>query len=219
MPKKGDITIHKNGLIRGELALLKVFVKEPWKAFTLSEIKALAKKKSHHYVFEAMKKFAKMGILKEERKGNTNIYSLNYEDDWHIPYLAFIEALNRDDRPHIPYRNLERMTRRIKSPFYSMLVAGSYAEGKQKPTSDIDIAIIVPESADKKQCENALVREGELMVPEAHGFVFSQEEFYEMLVNGEFNFGKECTRKHILIWGAEPYYKILFEALKHGFKG
>ena len=57
------------------------------------------------------------------------------------------------------------------------------------------------------------------MVPEVHGFVFTQAETIQMLTNEEFNYGKEFTKKHIIIQGAEMYYKILFEAMRHGFKG
>ena len=32
-------------------------------------------------------------------------------------------------------------------------------------------------------------------------------------------FEKELARKHIIYYGAEAYYKILFEAMKSGFKG
>lgn len=165
-----------------------------------------------------MKKFGKIGILKEEKKGNTNIYSLNYETDEHISYLAFMEAIAKEERQDIPFKNLKQITDLIKTPFYCLVVGGSYAEGKQKPSSDIDIAIIIPDCEAKKAFESALKR-GELIIPEVHGFVFTSEEFYQMLVNKEYNFGKELARKHILIYGTEAYYKILFETMKNGFKG
>jgi len=218
MSKKVDNSIHKSGFVKKELELLIFFVKEPWKAFTLAEIKNLSKKKSYHYVFETLKKFAKVGLLKEEKKGNTNIYSLNYETDEHIGYIAFMEAIIKEKRKDIPFKNFKQITDLIKAPFYILIVGGSYAEGKQKPSSDIDAAIIIPDSESKKSFESALKR-GELIIPEVHGFVFTREEFYRMLVNSDYNFGKELAKKHILVSGAEAYYKILFEAMKHGFKG
>ena len=81
----------------------------------------------------------------------------------------------------------------------------------------MDIAIIIPNSESKKQYEIAL-REGEFMIPEVHGYVFTQDEFYQMLVNDEFNYGKELVKKHIIFCGAEQYYSIVFEAIKNGFK-
>jgi hypothetical protein len=63
------------------------------------------------------------------------------------------------------------------------------------------------------------LKEGELMQPEVHGFVFSEKELYQMLTNEEYNYGKEIAKKHILWYGTESYYKIILKSLKNGFKG
>ena len=70
----------------------------------------------------------------------------------------------------------------------------------------------------KKPFEIAL-NEGELTIPEVHGFVFTEEEFFKMLINKEFNYGKECSKNHIIIQGTNAYYKILLRGLQNGFKG
>ncbi len=216
--KKVDKTIQKSGLIKRELLLLKPFLKEPIREFTLTEIKEITKNKSHHYVFEALKKFHRLQILTEKRNGNTNIYLLNPENKQNLHYLAFVESLIKENRADIPYKNILKVTEKIKSSFYILIIGGSYAAGNQKQTSDLDIAIIIPNTETKKSYEIA-IKEGELMVPEIHGYVFTQEEFYLMLVNEEFNYGKELVRKHVIFYGAEIYYKLLFEVIKYGFKG
>ena len=216
--KEMDITIHKSGLIKRELLLLKPFLKGPMREFTLTEIKEMSKNTSHHYVFEALKKFTQMQILTEKRKGNTNIYLLNPENKQNLHYLAFVDYLIKEKRTDIPYNNILKITEKLKNPFYALLIGGSYAEGKQKPASDLDVAIIIPNSETKKSYEIA-IKEGELMIPEVHGYVFTQEEFYLMLTNEEFNYGKELVRKHIIFYGAEIYYKIQMKAMKYGFKG
>ncbi len=216
--KKMDSLIHKNGLAKNELLLLVPFLKEPWREFTLTEIKKISKNTSHHYVFEALKKAAQLEILQEKRKGNTNIYSLNCQNKQNMHYLIFAESIIKEQKPDIPYNNIVLIAKRIKNKFYSILIGGSYAEGKQKTGSDLDIVIIIPNSDSKKQYETAL-REGEFMIPEVHGYVFTQEEFYLMLINDEFNYGKELVKKHVIFYGAEQYYAIVFEAMKHGFKG
>ena len=216
--KNMDIIVHKNGLVRKELTLLIPFLKEPKREFTLTEIKEIGKNKSHHYVFETLKKAAKLEILQEKRKGNTNIYFLDYQNKQNLQYLIFTESIIKEQKPEIPYNNILSITKEIKNKFYSLLIGGSYAEGKQKKGSDLDITIIIPNSDSKKQYETAL-RDGELMIPEIHGYVFTQEEFYLMLINDEFNYGKELVRKHVIFYGAEQYYAIVFEAMKNGFKG
>lgn len=215
--KKMDRTIQKSGLMKKEFLILAPFIKAPWKEFTLAEIKAIAKNKSHHYVFEALKNFACRGVITETRKGNTNLYTVNPEiPDVH--YLIITEGLLQEERTDIPYKNIGRIASKIKNPFFTLVIGGSYADGTQEPASDLDIVFIIPDSENKKPYQVAL-REGELMVPEVHGYVFTRGEFYQMLANDEFNYGKELARKHIIYYGAEPYYRILFEAMKHGFKG
>ncbi len=215
--KKMDRIVHKSGLVRKEAMLLMPFLKEPAREFTFAEIKEISKNKSHHYVFEALKKAVQLQILQEKRMGNTNIYSLDQRNKQNIQYLVFAESIVKELKQGIPYKNILRISEKIKNPFYILLISGSYAEGKQKTGSDLDITIIIPNSESKRQYEIAL-REGEFMIPEVHGYVFTQEEFYQMLINDEFNYGKELVKKHIIFCGAEQYYKIVFEAIKNGFK-
>ena len=215
---KMDRTIQKKGFMKRELLLLLPFIQEPLRNFTLSEIKKATHTKSHHYAFETLKKFTQKKILIEKRVGNTNIYTLNSIHNESGPYLSFLESIRKESRPDIPYDNLLRLTTKIKSSFYVLMIGGSYASSKQKPTSDLDVAFIIPDSHSKKPYEIAF-NEGELMVPEIHGYVFTQTEFYLMLINDEYNYGKELARNHILCYGSEAYYNILFEAIQHGFKG
>ncbi|MFZ3077141.1 MAG: nucleotidyltransferase domain-containing protein [Candidatus Aenigmatarchaeota archaeon] len=218
MSKKVGNASQNSGLTRKQADLLKIFAKEPWKSFTVSEIRIKMKSKSHHYMYGAINVLERKKILKAQTTGKTQAYAVDYENDNNANYLALAEHAIKEERQDIPFSNLKQITDFIKSPFYVLVVGGSYAEGKQKTSSDIDVAIIVPDCESKKPFEAALMR-GELIIPEVHGFVFTREEFYRMLVNSEYNFGKELARKHILVGGAEAYYKILFEAMKHGFKG
>ncbi len=216
--KKVDNIPQKSGFTKKQLDILRIFAKEPWKQFTITDAKQITKIKSHHYVYEALKAFTEKGILREEIKGKTGIYSVNCDSDSNIEYFAFVEHSIKEERKDIPLSNLKQIQNKIKSPFYSTIIGGSYAEKKQKPTSDLDVAIIIPASESKKSYEIAL-KEGELMIPEVHGFIFTEDEFYLMLINKEYNYGKEIARKHVIICGAESYYKILFEAMRNGFKG
>ena len=57
------------------------------------------------------------------------------------------------------------------------------------------------------------------MVPEVHPYIFTQEQFYQMLTTKEENYGKEMARNNLIITGGKIYYSILQEAIKHGFNG
>lgn len=212
-----DKIIHNNGLLKKEIYLFIPFIKEPWKDFTLSEIKKITKNKSHHYVYEALNKFTKKTVIKKERKGNTNIYKIN-EKTIILDYFIMAELSIKEKRTDIPIKVIQQIQEKIKEEYYSLLVTGSYAKKEQRPSSDLDILIIIPNEKSKKPFEIAL-KEGELTVPEVHGFVFSEQEFYKMLTNKEFNYGKECAKNHILIYGIENYYQILLKGLQNGFEG
>ena len=57
------------------------------------------------------------------------------------------------------------------------------------------------------------------MTPEFHPYVFTQSQFYEMLINKEENYGKEIARNNLIIIGGNQYYAILMEAIENGFSG
>ena len=210
-----DRTIQNTGQLKKEIALLIPFIKEPWKDFTLSEIKTITKNKSHHYVYEALEKFSK-SILKKEMRGNTNIYKIN-ENTKDLDNFTLAEISLKERNTQIPIKVIQQIQDKIKDSFYTLLVTGSYAKNKQTKSSDLDIAIIISNQMNKKPYEIAL-KEGELTIPEVHGFVFTEDEFYEMLINKEFNYGKECAKNHIIIHGITAYYKILLRSLQNGFK-
>ncbi len=214
---KMDKTIQNSGQLKKEVSLLIPFIKEPWKDFTLAEIKTITKNKSHHYVYEALEKFAKQSIIRIEKRGNTNIYKLDGKTGF-LDYLVMAELSIKEKSTHIPFKVVAQIQEKIKESYYTLLITGSYAKKQQKPDSDLDVAIIIPNDKSKKQFETAL-KEGELTIPEIHGFAFTEEEFYQMLINNEFNYGKECAKNHILIFGIESYYKILLRGIQNGFKG
>ncbi|MFH0874471.1 MAG: nucleotidyltransferase domain-containing protein [archaeon] len=215
--KKVDITIQKSGQMKKEIGLLLPFIKEPWKSFTLSEIKEIAKNKSHHYVYDALVKFSKKKVIYSEKKGNTNLYTLNEKASF-LDYYIMAELLVKEKSIQIPIDVINQILDKIKDAYFTLIVTGSYANNNQKKDSDLDVAIIIPNDKNKKPFQIAL-KEGELTIPEVHGFVFTEEEFYQMLVNKEYNYGKEFAKNHVIIYGADSYYKILLRGLQNGFKG
>ncbi len=172
--------------------------------------------KNYPKVFEAIKSLEKDFVISIKKAGKSSICEINTNEKT-LSLLSVIESEFLFEKNNLPLSNINKIKNKIKSPFYTFIICGSYAEGKQKPNSDLDIAIVIPDSENKKQYQIAL-KEGELMIPEVHGYVFTNEEFYQMLTNKEFNYGKELIKKHIIYYGAEQYYKTLFEAMRNGFK-
>mgnify|MGYP001598954204 CR=1 FL=1 len=198
--------------------ILEVFTKKPWKSLTFKQVKKLSNNKSDNYVHKTLKGFVKEGILKQQKVGNNILYSIN-NSTFALNTIGFISEFKANKAAHLPHKNIQKIINKLKTSFYALIITGSYAKKQQKPTSDIDIVII----CDDKQKPNSILSqirlESELMTPEVHPYVFTQSQFYEMLVNKEENYGKEAARNNLIITGGKPYYTILMEAIENGFNG
>ena len=205
-------------MINKEYLIIEPFTREPWKALTFQEVKKLSNNNSDNYVHKTLKRLVKEEILKEQKIGNNIIYSLG-KNVFALNTIGFMVEFKANQAKHWPHKNIQQILNKIKTPFYSFMITGSYAKNKQKETSDVDIVII----CDNKQSPNALLSqiklESELMVPEVHPYVFTQAEFYEMLINKEENYGKETAKNNLVVTGGKEYYTILMEAIEHGFHG
>jgi|SRR3989338_4609532 len=210
---------HKIGkMINKEYLIIEPFTREPWKALTFKEVKKLSNNKSDNYVHKTLKNLVKEEILKEKKIGNNIIYSLS-KNIFALNTFGFIAEFKTNQAKYLPHQNIQKLLNKIKTPFYSFVITGSYARNKQKENSDVDIVII----CDNKQPPNAILSqiklESEMMIPECHPYVFTQTEFYQMLVNKEQNYGKEIAKNNLIVTGGKEYYTILLEAIEHGFHG
>ena len=83
----------------------------------------------------------------------------------------------------------------------------------------MDIVLICDNKQDPNSILSQIRFESELSIPEVHPYVFTQDQFYQMLTNKEANYGKEIVRSNLIITGGKVYYSIILEAIEHGFNG
>ena len=202
-------------MITKEYEIILPFIKEPWKKFVFKEIKKITKKKSESYIYQSLKNFVKEGILVEERIGKSIVYSLNLRSSKTQACCGFIAEYIAFTQKHVP--NIEQITKKIPSSFYSLILTGSYANKTQKENSDLDLVIIIDDSLEPKKVYAELKYYCERNIPIIHLYVFKKSEFLTMLTNKEANYGKEIVKNNILLYGAESYYKIINEAIENGF--
>lgn len=187
-------------------------------SYPISELAKKTGKKSYSWTFNLIKKFQKEGIILIEKKGKMNLCRLNLENPMTLNYIAFAETFNFKNKK-LPYREINKIFNLIPIPYFTFLITGGYAEGRQTRKSDLDVVIITDDKAKTKEILNILVRKGELMIPKIHPYIFKKSEFLEMLLNKESNYGKLIVGNRIIVFGAENYYLILKEAAENGFKG
>ncbi|MEK6823840.1 MAG: nucleotidyltransferase domain-containing protein [Nanoarchaeota archaeon] len=204
-------------ITKEELKIVELFKNNLFGEYTIREIMKKINKKSYNWIFRAVDKLKKMGIIKVKTKGASSICSVDLDNQLTLNYFSLLEKLSISKK--LPMKNILELIGSIPIVYFSFIIAGSYAEGKATKKSDLDVVVLVENKDDSKKIFTILKNKGELMIPPAHIYVFTKNEFLEMLLNKEQNYAKLIFEKKILIFGAENYYLIIKEAIENGFKG
>ncbi len=208
-------------LITEQYNVDRVFLSQPWKKLTYKEIQKLSGKKSKSYIYTVLNSLIKEDIILTESVGKSIIYGINLDSLKVQNYLGFLEQYRAWRSKHIPQEIIFRLTNKLTkiTSFFIFTITGSYVKQLQTKKSDLDITIICDDSIDPKKIYAELKYESDMSIPKVHLYVFKKSEFLSMLLDEKENYGKEITRNHLIFSGAESYYVILHEAIKHGFKG
>jgi len=201
-------------LTNKELRIIEIFRKRLFETYTIREISKAVKTTSYSWTFNAVKKLSKLGILHLEDKGHSKIVKINLDSVIAIKYLSILDELEANER-NIP--NINEIFKTIDTAYFTLIIAGSYAKGKETKKSDLDVVVIA--NGDSLSILNTLQNKGGLLIPEVHPYVFTQEEFMDMLLAKEENYAKLIFKDRLIVFGAESYYLMINEAKKHGFDG
>ncbi|MDP1696129.1 MAG: nucleotidyltransferase domain-containing protein [archaeon] len=208
-------------LITEQYAVDSVFTKEPWKKLTYRDIQRLSGKKSRSYIYKALERLIEEKIIIPEKIGKSILYGLNLDSTYVQNYMAFLEEFNAWTSKHVPSEILSKLGNKILkvTPFYILIVTGSYAKKTHTKKSDLDVVVICGDEIEPKKIYAELSLASELSIPKVHLYVFNKKQFLEMLFTEKQNYGKEFAKSHLLFNGGSAYYSILQEAIRHGFRG
>lgn len=205
-------------IIKERYEIDKVFIKEPWKSLTYSEIQKLSKKKSKSYIYKELKRLIDNKMIRQERIGKKAIvYHTLLNTASSQQYWGFIKEHSSWNLNKFPLQIIESLWEHVPSNFFIFLATGSYAKGTETKDSDLDVVIISDYKS--KEISAELKYEADTSIPKVHLYVFNSKEFLEMLISKKENYGKEIVRNNFIFFGGASYYSILEEAISHGFKG
>lgn len=198
---------------KNELRVLELFKNNIFLKTTILQLTKILKNKNYARIHETIIKLKNKKILNIEKIGNSSLVQLSFSNE-SISLLSFIEESNAFSK-NIP--NIEKILDFKEFQEDIIVITGSYSGGKETKKSDIDVIIITKEDAFKKQklLENMTLS----FHPVIHPIAFTQKDFMGMLLSKESSLGKEMFNNHLVFKNAENYYRIIKEAVEHGFKG
>ncbi len=196
-----------------ELKVLNLFVKNLFLKLNIREIMHKINSKSYQRVYEAVKNLVNKNILNSEKVGNVNLISLKLSRET-IINLAYLDEQEINKIP-----NYTKILEIKEITDYLILVTGSYAKGNATKKSDLDLVIIIPNKEDivsiQKLVENMTI----LFIPQVHLYVFTKNDFIEMLKDKKENYGKEIVKNKVILKNAQMFYELIKEAVENGYKG
>ena len=204
-------------LTKKQLGILNIFQKNEFKKLTWKRVKELSKEKSSSVIQDAIKAFLSEELINEEKIGTSKIYTINHKNN---KVYTYFETYNKESLPKQVLKSVKELEDSLDkhTPFYSIVIFGSYASREQKKDSDLDIAVFI-EQEDKRKIVEAVFKSMELKsILTMDGHVITKDEFLEMLKVDYENLGKEIARKHLIIHNPVIFYSLIKEGMKHGFK-
>lgn len=145
-------------------------------------------------------------IFAIDQKGNIKLVSLNLKDNIIKNYLILAERKELESflNKNPEFRVLKK---ELPQEDYSLILFGSRAEGKQREKSDIDLCII-----NKNGKRNINLSKFELLFKlEINPIYLKDKEFRQMLKEEEQNIAKEIIKKHIILYGEEYYWDLIWK--------
>jgi len=132
--------------------LLQLLLKYPKREFSMLEL-ANESKTSYATTWRTVQELDKLGIILTKKIGNITVCRLNTKS----PYISEVKKSLQIMSPHRKAALL--FAKNIKRLLYvkKVILFGSVAKGKEKPSSDVDIAVITTKKTEMEKVINKLV--------------------------------------------------------------
>ena len=196
--------------------IFEAFLRKPYKELTYKEIKDYSKEKSNSLIQKALIKFLAEELVHKRKVGNIILYTINLNNNVVFSYFSI---LIKEKTSNLLESSLKIIKEELANiSFVSVVIFGSYAEGKQKEKSDLDIALFVSLLEDKKTCELAMTSAERKSLLQIDAHVINKDEMLQMLKDKHQNLGKQIAYKHLVIQNPAIFYSILQEGINNGFK-
>jgi len=200
-------------LTEKQLKILKIFRENLFRKIGFNELKKELKESSSSKIQRALENFKKENLINIEKLGRNTLVSLNFGNNKLFSYFSIYDFENKK----MPFDILYKIQNEVlkETEFFSLIVFGSYASGKNTKNSDLDIALIVEDEKIKKKILPIIASVKRREIVDINFEVILREEFLEMLKVEEENLGKEIAGNHFVFYGLINFYKLIFKEIQH----
>ncbi len=188
--------------MKNNLKVLKLFVDNKDKSFTIKKA-AETLKINYRIVYDEIMKLENEELIKITKHGNAKVCVFNYK------YCSKIVEIEETRKKEL-FKNKDikliyNRIRETKSPFYCLLLFGSYANKTNQKGSDIDLCLITDNEEINKEVRSMLG----ITPINADLQSFISKQFLAMLKSKEFNVGNEIAKNNIVLHGIESFYEMV----------
>ncbi len=188
--------------MNNNLRVLKLFIDNKDKTFTIKKA-AEHLKINYKIVYEEIMKLQEEHLITVIKQGNANVCSFAYRYSSKVVEVEQVrkQKLCKNKDIQLIYKRISE----VKTPFYCLILFGSFANNTNKKGSDIDLCLITDDQKTNRDVK-ALVNITPLNI---HLQEFSSEEFRSMLKSKEFNVGNEIVKNNIVFHGLEQFFAMV----------
>lgn len=196
-------------LTKTQARIMEVFVGSIRESFSIKQI-AEHIKKPYPLVHRSITSLINERFLVKDKH---HLISLNYKEN-HLE-LAYIESLRKKVflQKHATVKLLiHDLLEKIGTDFFVLLIFGSYVVQQRKP-NDLDILVIIENESEINIIERSIQNLVSHFSLKVDCSVITPKSVYEMLSKrNELNVMNETLDNHILLFGAENYYRFIKNA-------
>jgi len=159
-------------------------------------------------------RLAKQNYIIAEKKPPVTYCKLNMKGTSSL--LAYIEAIRASRffaKNHDLQILVDALLSKVPSPFFTVILFGSYVRGTASRKSDLDVLFIIPENTMEKKLASAVGSIEHISPIGIHETTLTSQEFADLLKQKTANIAWEAVDNRIVPYGAEAFFKMLETAL------
>lgn len=193
-------------LLETELKILKRMFDDLTKKWTIREI-SLDLNLPYPQIHRSISFLVKKELISKEVKGKSSILQVNLESLKKDHYVVELERKLDVVNKYKVLNILEKDLFRIKYGQFICILFGSYANGKARKDSDIDLLFVIPGEYNYKKFEREI--KTRLLLPKSDIQITTEIGLLEMWSHpSQLNVGNEILKKHVIFWGVESFLKL-----------